>query len=469
MSETSNKILPDFYTVKYQDEESKKTVKRINVLYLNLIEYLKKLGFYRFDKDNQYYILKVENNIVEEVDQTKIVDSVESHLSTFGDDLPSKKYPIKKRILLNHIFSKITTYFAPSILNRLQPDKPIQFEEDTKERSLFFYKNGIAEVTKNGIQLLDYSTLGDKKIWKNQVLKRDFVKLDFEDFKDTPFARFVYNISSKHKDGNNLREEPERFKTLQCIIGSKGIGWMLNVDKLAKTFTEIDGKNFDQTKSNRYNQCGLDTKLIHVNDAKPDIDLELFFTDITEGVAVKKLYVDPFTIRSKIIISTNRTINTSGGSKQDRCIEFEMSNHYSKDFSPLDEFGHWFFSDWDDSTWNQFDNFMLYCVYQYMRNGLIKPSEINLNRRKLIEETKRDFVEYMDKVQKIKSGQEYNRLEVLNDFKKYYPEFENLKTTTFTKYLNAYGKYSDKWYFNSKDENCLKRTNGLTKVIFHKK
>lgn len=485
MKQTKSQIEPNFYTVKYDkadDDKEKKNrkISSITIVYTKFVKYLMDLGFNRYDKDGQSYIVKITKNIVEEVSQTDIVDAVEENLSQWKEYLPSEKYPIRTDALLNKLYGSIKTYFAPSILHRLRPVDTINFLEDTKDSSYFFYGNGIVEVTKDNIKLIDYEKLEDKKIWRNQMLKRDFEPLQLKQFKSTPFAKFVYNIASRHYDNGEKRIEEERFKTLQCIIGYclhgyfegklkasiftdstiseeangrtgktllvKGMGKILNVDNVAKTYTEINGKDFDQSDKNKYQECGLDTKLIHINDARKNIDFESFFNDITEGVKVKKLYIDPFIINCKIIISTNRTIRVKGGSARDRCIEFEMSNHYSDRHSPEKEFNHWFFRDWNTQTWNEFDNFMLYCVQLYLKNGLIKPSEINLRKRKFIENTSRQFFDYMNDIKIIVDGSKHDTKEVLRDFKQYYPEWENMQQRRFNKWMkDEFSSYSDEW------------------------
>ena len=63
---------------------------------------------------------------------------------------------------------------------------------------------------------------------------------------------------------------------------------MLNRDSWAKTYVEMNGKNFDFTDKFRYQECGLDTKLVHINDARKNFDFELLFNDISEGIKAEK-------------------------------------------------------------------------------------------------------------------------------------------------------------------------------------
>ncbi len=77
-------------------------------------------------------------------------------------------------------------------------------------------------------------------------------------------------------------------------------------------------------------------------------------------------------------------------------FELEFSDHYNETHQPVHDFGHNFFEDWDEEEWNRFDNFMLECLMLYLDEGLIDYKKINLLQRKLIADTSKDFIEFIE-------------------------------------------------------------------------
>lgn len=63
---------------------------------------------------------------------------------------------------------------------------------DTRNTSFIAFNNGVLEVTKNEVKLIDYIDV-DFYIWENHIINRDFVVLDeFEN----DYKKFINNISN---------------------------------------------------------------------------------------------------------------------------------------------------------------------------------------------------------------------------------------------------------------------------------
>lgn len=462
---------PIFYDIlSWTDAGLAKTF-RIN--YFKLVELLKSMGFYRIDFHDKSFIVRIINNVAEEVDQKVVIDAFVAWLDQFEEEMPGG---LSKERLINKIYGGLGTFFSDHILNRLVNGRKWEFCADTLHHAYFYYENGFVKVSAQEISFHPYERL-NTIIWKNQILARKFKLLPEAQYRDFCWSRFVSNIADNIADKEGEGRDPLRFESLKTIIGynlhkyyegklratvftdsrisdepegrsgktllGKGIGMMLNVAQGATTYVEVNGKNFDFKDKFRYTECKIDTKCVHINDAQAYFDFTLLYNDITEGIKVRHLHQEPFLILSKIIISTNRTIRMPGGSSRDRAIEFEMADYYSAEYSPETEFGHWFFRDWSPEQWNQFDNFMIHCVQTYLRKGLIRPGYINLLDRKLNEETCIDFVNFMqDKL--IQHGEKYNKSEFHSDFLKRYPDWQLKKLTQhrFTKWLKLYATYT---------------------------
>ena len=146
-------------------------------------------------------------------------------------------------------------------------------------------------------------------------------------------------------------------------------------------------------------------------------------------------FVIPFSNSPKILASTNYTIRGQGSSFRDRLFEIEFSDFYNEGHRPIDDFERRFFDDWDDLEWNKFYNFMFECAKIYLSEGLIYPINVNLQLRKLIDSSSREFVEFMDE-QNLSEGE--NKKTLYERFQRAYPDFLNLRSNTFTKWIKNY-------------------------------
>ena len=472
-SENQPKQKPDFvpfYDIVWDSNDTNK-VRKVKINLFKLVGLLKKMGFRRYDVGGQSHIIRIVDNVVEECKQKDVIDVFEAYILSFPENLPDG---VMRDMLIAKIYSGLSTFFSPQILDRLVNEKPIEFNRHTKEAAFFYYQNGYVKVTSEKIELLPYNSL-DKLIWKSQVLKRNFKLMQAEDFNQGNYAKFVNNISDnyfneKSKQPNN----PSRFKAFKTITGyllhsyyigklkaviltdsriseeasgrsgktlfMKSLGHILNVDENASSFHELNGKDFDLNDRFKYQGLKLDTKLVHINDVKKHFDFKRLFNDITEGISCQQKNMKPFKVLAKMAISTNLTIRIHGDSAKDRSIEFEMADYYGAEFSPEDEFQQWFFRDWDAKEWGRFDNFLLSCVQEYLKYGVLQPGTINLLTRKLQEETCIEFLKFMEDLAP-KSKQEFDRSNLHHRFKELNPDFSKLSRRRFTDWLRIYGKF----------------------------
>ena len=386
---------------------------RISIQITELLEHLKRLGVFRFDLKEGFAFVRIEGNIVEYVNIVKIQD-------VFFDSFTRARFEDNRttqKKVLEALYSQIDKLFTNNILARLRNETPPEFIKDTKTQAFLFFKNTCVEVTADKVTCKPYELL-QGYVWKNNLINRDFEYL-FKDFsqveqiKSNDFAHFVWLVAG---------QDTERFLQLCCIIGyalhtyefvkrkaicftdsslSEGInngrtGKTLLAKALGKirAYTEIAGKDFRPDNKHKYQTCSLDTQIVCLNDLKSPFNFEYLYNDITEGISVEKKNQTPFTIQPKIIITTNQPIITKGASDTDRIIEFEFSDYFSPEQTPQMVFGKYFFEEWDKKEWNDFDNFIIWSLRVYLKNGLVEPTNTNLETRKFIKQTSRDFYEW---------------------------------------------------------------------------
>lgn len=484
----SKHLLHDFYSV-HRDKDGK--FKEIVINKVKFVAKLKLLGFRRYDLnfiESKY--IRVDKNTIEEVSEKIITDT----FLQFVEELPDYDHSngdsvitITSEIIKGKLYNALENYFKPALFNRMLNDTDIFIKEDTKNEKFLFYQNCWISISKTGYQVCDYSEL-DGYVWKNMILPRNFT---LPNDPESVFSKFCTNITGK---------EPDRLKSLQTIIGynlhawfsgklkatiftdsrisedgeangrtgkgilCKAMGHMLNADfKKSTVYVPINGRDYNPKNINKHADCNLDTRLIHIEDIYNNYNIESSFNDITDGLTVRKLFQSAFSIKVKIVFSTNKTLIVEGESSKDRVIEFELCDYYNSNFDPSQEFGHWFFDDWTPEEFNRFDIFMFECVRTYLADGIKEAEEINLRVRKLQDHSSREFIAFMDDLFKrgetitytlqqlgsssennltIKSGEPVVKKLIYEVFRTLNADFNNSKFTQnkFTKWVRMYCK-----------------------------
>lgn len=460
-----------FYTI----DEDKNGKRRTKINPLMLRDFYRMLGFRRYDLGDRSFLVKIEDNVIEQASDTKLMDDFEDYVMGFGDNLPDGTFTDG---VMNKFYHQMNKYTSPKFLNRIGIEPNMVIQEHTRDKGYIYYRNGFVEVTAHGYELKPYSLLTGK-VWRNQILDRDFKKVN--DFEEFSFAQFVRNISNnwtkRFYDGaTNPNPSETRYRVFKQIIGNglhsyvegkmrsviltdsreggdasgrsgktlimKAMGHMLNANQFSRTYGEINGKDFDMDYKFKWQELSLDTRLVHINDASRNFQFEKLFNDITEGIRCQKKNESPFLIRPKIYITTNRTIRLHGESSKDRSMEVETADYYRADRGPDVEFQQWFFTDWNERFWNAFDNYMMHCMQLFLKHGLERPESINLESRKMVEETSEEFCDFMETRWK-KYTQEVNQHTLLHEYTQYYSDFQKLKSPQrlVNRWFQLYGEY----------------------------
>jgi hypothetical protein len=394
------------------------------------IALLTSFGFTRYEvletidnnKDESFQFVQLTDNIIQSVNRQQIIDFIENFVR--------KKYDFEGfdhvdcNMLLNKFYKNMRSLFNKDLFARVRTSVPIVVNGDTVDATFFYYRNGFVKVTKDGWILTPYSELNGS-VWNTQMLDRDFIASPDADLNNPVmmgnFADFCWKVSGQIE---------QRFNSLCSIIGyllhdfydyrlkailftdsslsdsSEGRTGKTLLAKMIgsiRSYAEINGKDFDASNKHKYEDAKLGTQLMHLNDVqsrgKFKFEFEDVFNDVTEGFIVNAKYQTPFRQFAKMIISANKTLNIVGASARDRIVEFELSQFFSDSNSPSDHYKEWFGRDWDDKAWQQFDNFMCLCSMAFHTTGLVKPESINLAKRKLINHTAPEFLDFMSDCQ----------------------------------------------------------------------
>jgi hypothetical protein len=357
--------------------------------------------------------------------------------------------------------------------------------KDTKYKSYLAFENGILEVTKNEVKLIDYIDV-DGYVWESQIIQRKWITLDqFEN----EYKVFINNISNKEPIavecviGYLLSNYKNKMNNKAVILndevisenpeGGTGKGLFVQGLRQIRKVSILDGKSFDDKKSFPYQTVSSETNILVFDDVKQNFDFESKFSLVTEGMTLERKNKDAIRLKvedsPKLVISTNYAIKGEGNSHDRRRFELEVAQYYGKNLTPYDEFGKQLFDDWEIEEFQKFDNYMVYCLQSYLKNGLISQNAKNLKMRKFIAETSMEFYEWVKDVENCPIGIRNEKQQYFNKFTDEYQDFKkwltrkkfNIWVQKYCSFINV--PYSDgnsnglRWFMignEQQDETC---------------
>jgi uncharacterized protein YuzE len=397
--------------------------------------------------DSGYLFIKKDTNFIKEFDEKRIKDFVLNDLEE------------RSEIDAFELCADNLKTFKPEYLGFLKTSE-IEIQRDTKTESYLYYKNAAVKVTKNNIELIPYSDIKGL-VWEKQVIDRNYVKGEKS---EGEFQKFLWLISGKDVDryysfksaigylihGYQNQAKPKvvifNDEMISDGVSNGGSGKTLINKAIGhlKNLSILDGKTFDPNKQFAFQTVSTDTQIVLFDDIKRDFKFENLFSVITGDFVIEKKGKDaikiPFEESPKIAITTNYTVKGEGSSHYRRVFELEASSYFNDKNTPEDEFGHLLFNDWDTEEWENFDNFMIRCVKYYLENGLVEYNKVNLEIRKLIDDTNTDFLEFMDS-KEWDGEKRYYKTELKDSFTEEYNDFKFkpwFTSNLFNKWVKRY-------------------------------
>lgn len=424
---------------------------KATILHAKLIEFLEAEGFVRVLTSDVNCILgKIKNNRLRRVSENEIIETIKDYL--LERDL---------REVFELFAKSIGSYISSRKLALLRSVELIN-DRDNKDDANFFFKNCYCNINKDIISVQKYENL-PFIIWDKRIQDCDF-KMPSDDDAGH-FEQFCFNIAKK---------SPERFQALKTILGyllhrNKDLGEpkaVILYDENMGLNGQAHGGTGKTLLSQALKRCRetviydakaikigswfinqrveLTTDIMVYDDLKKDISFENFFPQITSGIEVEKKHQQAFFIESdktpKLLISSNYLVKGPGGpSDERRRHEFEIANYYNIEKTPEMEFGCKFFDKyWPEDEWNKFYQFMMSCVQDYLRLGLIQVEPLNLNKIKMEENNSPEFIDFAEEYLELDKW--LDKREMVAIFKEFYPDFNDLSSHRFTKMIKDYSE-----------------------------
>lgn len=448
---------------------SKDGLKSVSFKSSFFVDFIKYLGFSVLVVSNVKKYVQIQNNIVKIVDKQDMVSAYELWFEKNKWDFIEDE---TDSVLIREAFANKIRILLSTEMLYLLPQSDLIYQKDTKETCFLNYQNSVVEITKSDVSVINYKDL-DCYVFSESIIKRDFKlsKSNIENI-DIPFRKFVQNISNNeptrilafetvigyllHRFQNPSCSKvifllDENINELEAVMGGTGKSLFVKaLSKIRPTCT-IDGKKFNGRETFSFQRYSENDSIMIINDIQQFFDFESFYSQITDGFTVNKKYKPeiyiPFELSPKIVITSNYYPKApSGNSTERRRYDIELSNHYGKHLNIEEEFGHYFYDDWNTKQWYDFDLYMIHCIQQYLKNGLVQPPQINIQQRKLITEVGLELIEFLD--EQLLTKTKLHKKELLNEFRQgNYVSFKYLPTQkSFTVRVKKYFEFKNILY-----------------------
>lgn len=356
--------------------------------------FLEQEGFMRVTREGHdaITILKSEGKIVSPINhKTDLVPLFKSEINELSTDF------------LEDTIARDSTNKILQSLQLLTP-VPLVYHKDTKTRTDIPFKNGVARITAENIEIVSYDQI-DGFFAKHDTQKHEISIIDRKDNR-SEFCHFLLMaVIGRDHDGELSSEEQNSVNGFFSMFGyllsnykdpanataiilsddgaddasrNGGRGKSLVQEALSKFRVSIGkgGNSYDPTYRHVHADLKQEHDLYLIDDVPASFDYDSLYTHITGDVDCQRKGVTAerieFKDSPKWCISTNWAVryDANADSTNRRFREYKFSRFWNIDHTPKDYFGHSFFTDWDQAEWDQFYNFGFECVRYFLKNGL---------------------------------------------------------------------------------------------------
>jgi hypothetical protein len=359
-----------------------------------------------YNNDKEFEIVQVVDNKVSIIDTSRLKYLFSNYVFKTSD-IKIDEYFLRK---FASIFNK------EGIINLLEKLEG-EFLQSTPDKAWLFYQNSAILITAIDVRHYEYNSIPGL-IWAKNVIKRDISHAVSE----CEAKQFINNIAKGNpdafesaigfmlhpfKDPSNPKsvilydEFYDETKEEREPEGGTGKGIFIKMLSKFRNTAIIDGKAFNFSERFAFQQVGPETEIVAFEDVRKNFDFELLFSKLSDDWTVEKKnmgsFAIPFERSAKVIITSNYPIRGTSKSHLRRRFELEVSSHYNSTTTIVKEFGHRFFNDWSNEEWNKFDNYFIECIQGYLRNGFVEKENENLAQSRIVVETNKDFVSWIEK------------------------------------------------------------------------
>lgn len=414
--------------------------------------YLSENGFFKYFpyESDRSALINIDGKVADLVSPENIKDFVLCELSQRKD---ASYEPF-------NFMAEKTKYFEKESLNLVETID-VSVPIDTDNTCHLFYKNCIVLVGIDSVETFPYEDI-DGYVWKRHIINRNF---GVSDNKDSVFKQFIWLVASRNEQryctlmsviGYYLHGYKDRSTSKIVVLndevidetpnGGSGKGIFARAIGFMKRMISLDGKMFRTDDPFAYQRLSEDTQVLVFDDVKRNFTIEPLFSISTDGLTIQRKYEKEMRLppesSPKILVLTNYALAGTGGSVERRQFDVEFSSHFSAQHTPVEEFGHLLFDEWDFEEWARFDNYMVECVQFYLNNGLVQSGFKNLVTRKFIQNTCYEFYEWAEGEDPgLPINVKIYRNAIFDEFISEHSDKKNLSKKRFTLWIKKFAEF----------------------------
>ncbi len=441
---------------------------------------------------NTFVYVQKKGCVMVEVTPEIMKDYMTNYVTEIKDSIcfsyKNKFYQIPPQAITETYYRNDHNIFNQKWLEHLQVNTD-PLLKDTESEIYFSFKNGIVTVSKDGAKFETWDDKNGISIWDEQLIKHDFDYI--EDYTTSHFYSFIRNVTNKEdsrfntmvtgigyllhyyfkeSEGQALIFYDESITDTRTPMGGSGKGLIVNAIGQMRNVVKIDGKHFDNSNKFKWELLTPSTQVAWLDDVKPDFDFSILHSNLTDGWTVERKHFSQFKIDAKdspkTVICSNSILKGGGSTNKRRGFEIELSDFYSRQIKsgnekPIEQtHGCIFFSNsWNKNEWNMFFTFMIECAIEYLNNGFIFSSGVNIELNKFRQSTSEEFAEWVE-LQDFQQNVKYPTKEYFEKFVNiYYGNTHQIGQRTFTGWLREYATFKKSIFTRSE-------SNGNTNFMF---
>ena len=374
-----------------------------------LSDYLEQKGYRKFNSFGDNKVVRLKDNIAYLKSSMDVYIDVLKYIKKQNNNELRSCFIEQGELLL---ISK------KAILGGL-PNLELKKYLDSKNEVCLFYKNGIVKIGKEGTSINSYSELkkSDNFIFDSSIIQRDY---DSSVKGESEFKEFLEFVTNTKEDFNSFLstigylistyKNPSLTKAViisdffsqmrNNAFGRSGKGIIIQAISKIIDVVEYNGKVTDLTNDKFvFQNVTSSTRLVVLQDVTKEFKFDSLFSTLTDSMSIERKYTAkislPFSESPKIVITSNFTIKENSDSFRDRKHLIMLNNFFNAENKPEKHLKNLLF-DWGEKEYKRFDKFMSYCVEIFLDKGLVKFTDESLKAAKLVAETSKEFVEFMD-------------------------------------------------------------------------
>lgn len=397
----SNDIEKGVFDYYFFDEKN-----NITISPTRLMQWLMMKGFKRISEagDDNIKIIKGETKAIEPFNYlTDTIAYLRANINPKDKEREQEisDYLLSKTAMINKVWL-------------LMEAEPYDLQRDNKNTTYIPFKNGVAKITGEGIEMLDYSNDEVKLFMKVESMNHNFINtLDsvdkFDNREAGDFERFVnYAITGSDKDASEytptelgnvsafytmigyLMSNYKAMGNAKAIIlsdegadgenrkGGRGKTLISKAIQMFRMNIFKGGAEFDPTYRHNFADLQRWHDVYVIDDVNAGFRYDLMYTNITGDITAERKGTTavgiPFKDAPKFVITTNWAVRYSSeaSSTNRRFNEYKFSDYWNDKRQPKDVFDKYFWDEWEATDWQSFFEFMAFCCVLYLRAGLQK-------------------------------------------------------------------------------------------------